>query len=352
MPSASSSPPSTGAGRAADDERRNLSRVSARNPGFRFEAREQALVNRRHRRRPGRLRLPAPRRKAVRIEAGSAANSSPRPHGREQRSDETVDMEERHRVEADVLRRQPEGRRHVPGRGQQVALRQRHKLRASGRAGCVQQQGDDLGCLHVVLGPPDGAASAHPHCPTRGVRLGDQLEQRQAHVRGELSGRGLDSGFDGDRVRAQVGKRELELGSRVGRVQRRTPGGGGNPEERGRRLGPVSRQQRDAAGWPDPPFPQHRPEALDEREEPGGGERVTARRAEDGDVGTDPGPALDHLGERRGVLDHGCHPSVSCPLLASRTAVIPTLIQSRRAGTVKPSRIVPRRLCHDLRDRG
>ena len=254
----------------------------------------------RHRRRPRCIRCASPLREALLVESRRAGNGAARPERCQERCDETVDVKQRHRVEADVLGPEAQRLGDVLRRRQQVALRQRHELGARSRARRVQQQGDRVGRSALVTGRA-GVRTTDAERPARRLRHSFELDERKAEVDGERSGRSVERGVNRDGVRAEVDQRELELSAGVGGVERCTCCRGREPDKRSSRFRPVPHHECDPAVGRDATLAHDRAEASCEIHERRGRKRIPVRRTHDHALGRQPAAGLDETGEGRHV---------------------------------------------------
>ena len=100
------------------------------------------LVNGRHRGIPRGIETGDPLKELALLEPRCADDARAGFDAREQRAHESVNMEERHDVEAAIRRCQREMLRDGARRGEQVAVRERHDLRLPRRARCMQHECD------------------------------------------------------------------------------------------------------------------------------------------------------------------------------------------------------------------
>ena len=153
------------------------------------------------------------------------------------RSDQAVDVEQRHRAERHVVAGEPVVGRDRPRLRGQVALQQRHLLGAGGGAAGVQQQRDLLGRAGPVRAGRGHRAAAGAQVDRLAGRGGDHLGDRdRAGRRPRVRRRRL---ADQQQLRDEIVEVEAELGLGVGRVERH---GGGT--QRGQRE--QDRDQLDA----------------------------------------------------------------------------------------------------------
>ena len=188
--------------------------------------RQDRLVHGRHRRVPGGPLRIEPAEEAQRVEARRADH---RPAARERgqrRRDQPVDVEQRHHVEAGVVRRQ------LPGsarccRAEAVTLRWVSGT-IFGRA--VVPEVCSTSATSSALRPCPaapalpGLAALQDEAARAALHLGHQLQHRHAQSLRHRPRRRLDAPLHDQRPRLQVGQVELELLVLVGRVQRRRGG--------------------------------------------------------------------------------------------------------------------------------
>ena len=86
--------------------------------------------------------LPQPGEEAEAVEAGRADNRSAGRDRGQHGGDQAVDVEQRHDIEADVVRRQLQRPADMARRGGEVGVAQRHDLRPRRGARGVQHEGD------------------------------------------------------------------------------------------------------------------------------------------------------------------------------------------------------------------
>ena len=106
-------------GRTRTDE---AQRIGLDHLGIAIGARQDRLVHGRHRRVPGGLRLLHPAKEFQRVETRCATDRRTGMQAGEDRRDQTVDVEQRHDVEAAVCRCELQRAGDVAGRGQKVGV--------------------------------------------------------------------------------------------------------------------------------------------------------------------------------------------------------------------------------------
>ena len=220
-------------------------------------------MDRRHRGVPGGSEGPDPLEHVCRSEARRAHDAPPTRQRGEQRGHETVDVEQRHHVEAPVVRREGERPRDIAGRSRQIPVRQRNELRTARRPGGVQEERDLVrrGRARAprIVSRSRDVERARSGDIRRGVELDDRNVERTRHV----SRGSVEVAPDHDGRRFEIAEVEVELLARIGRVQRRAHRGGDRPEERDRHGGAVRDHDGDTIAAPDPAPPEHRHVGLD-----------------------------------------------------------------------------------------
>ena len=201
----------------------------------------------RHSRVPGWLRLTEPLEKAQCIEAGRAEHAAAGRERRQNRRDQPMDMEQRHDVEAAVVR------------SQRKRLRRYGELRPRDWRGSAAQAWGATSCRTC-----GAAARCRQPLPTRGRLCGRPRRLRSESCRrarpgvvtslstpiprrsATVTAGPVSSLGDQDRLGADVGQIEIELVGPIGRVERRGRSGCRDRDECRRHLRPVRQHDGDA----------------------------------------------------------------------------------------------------------
>ena len=210
--------------------------------------RQDRLVHRRDGRVPGRPHLIQPVEEAKRVEPRRAEDLRACAERCQNGSHQTVDVEQRHDVQADVVGGQLQGSADVARGGGDVPVQQRDELRARSGSGCVQHQRDV-----VAFGKPtlEGARAVLHHGAQReraGALLAvrDQLDHRDVQLRGDRARRRIEPALDHERLGMQIGEVELELVGGEAAAERRGRRGRSDGHERCGCLGSVGKHEADA----------------------------------------------------------------------------------------------------------
>ena len=191
---------------------------------------DDGLMHGRHGRVPGGPGFGHPCKKFQRVETGSAENASPARQRRQQSGDETVDVEQRHDVQAAIAGGQLHRIAYVAGRGADIALRQRDDLGAGRGARGVQNKADIVALRVAAIRGRRGGARiplGDFECARTDLR-GQQFENADAEFFGHGHGGGLASLLDQQRLGAQIGQVEFEFIGAIAGVQRRCRGAVGH----------------------------------------------------------------------------------------------------------------------------
>ena len=170
-------------------------------------------------------------------------------------------MKERHDVEAAVGASERNARGDVRRGRADVALRERHDLRARRRARRVQHERDVIG-RGVSAARARRFRAAIDRKQTRGPAC---VERKRRDVDAELGGDGERRRFrarlDDEQSRLEVSQIKAKLVRTVGGVQRRRRRRGADRDERARHLGPIWQHDRNGVVAPDAELvePRHRP---------------------------------------------------------------------------------------------
>ena len=210
---------------------------------------------------PGGVNLLDPVEETQRIEPRGHEHLRSRGERRQHTRHQPVDVEERHDLQASVVRRQRERGGDVPRRGAQIRLRERDELRASCGSAGVQQKRDVLtlpGARRLRLST-QRRGSLQPEGPRALCRLRMQLDDGDGELRRHLSRWRVHAGLDHEGLRAQVAQVEVELVLAVARIQRRRRDSRGEARESSGHLRPVAQDHRDAVAASD----SHRVDGVD-----------------------------------------------------------------------------------------
>ena len=161
------------------------------------------------------------RKKRKPLKPAVQTTEPPEARGGEHGRDQPVDVEQRHDVEAGILRPERQRAADVIGRGGDVDVSQRHDLGPRRGAGGVQDERQILRRRHAGGGRRARERRLRHQREQAGHGgIGHQLDHRQAARGGDRAGRAWHPLLDHQRARAEVGEVEVELVLAIGRVER------------------------------------------------------------------------------------------------------------------------------------
>ena len=221
----------------------------------RLDARQQQLMDGRHRRVPGRAEFLGGGPERQRVELARHDDRAARRQGGQRRGDQAVHVKQRHHAQRDVARAESVAARDVAGRDRQVGVRQRHALGPAGAAARMQNQRDivDRCRRHRVgrvlnCGPACGRGPADAHRPRRVHR---DRQDRDA-IAGGAPGLVEPVGRQQQHLGVGVVEIEAELLFLVARIERRRRADHRGGQERHDVRQPVGERDADAIAAGDP----------------------------------------------------------------------------------------------------
>ena len=207
----------------------------------------------RHRRIPVRPRFIEPGKELQRVESRWAEDAGAGVDRRRQGADQPMDMKQRHYHQATIRRAQCQGLGNIAGRGQQIALQQRHDLGPRGRARCVQHQGRIAGAGEVPGGTQpgrhDNLSLVDQEQAARGrFRDRPHIDDIDAAPLGHGTGRRIEPFLDQQQPCLDIREIEIEFLAAIGGIERCRDRAGGDPQEGHRHFRPVGQHHGDAIG--------------------------------------------------------------------------------------------------------
>ena len=207
-------------------------------------ARDHRLVHRRHRGVPARVERGHRIEERMVIEARRAHDAAAACQRRQQRPHQAVDVEQRHHIQAAVLRQQTQVRGDVVGRRHQVGLAQRYQLGPGRGARGVQQQRHIVGRARRGVSGRRRRRVDKPEAARRGCKVDIDVDNPQAQLVRHLTDRPHLAAQHQHHLGAGVPQMKTKLRRLVRRVQRCAGGAGCHTQERHRHLGAVGQHQR------------------------------------------------------------------------------------------------------------
>ena len=213
---------------------------------------QNGLMDGRHGGVPGCLEFLEPAEEPRGVESGCADQPGAGRHGSERRSDQAMDMEERHHVQATVGGSQAQRGADVSRRGRYVAMGQGNPLGPGRRPRRMQDKGDvslARQSLRSCRGPFRTVEEEFP-----GLAAGhrDKLDHRDSEPSCRIPRRRPHAAADHQGARIQVVQVEIEFGCRVIRVQGSKGGRRAEHQEGSRQFRPITQDNRDPIVAPIP----------------------------------------------------------------------------------------------------
>ena len=271
------------------------------------------LVHGRDRGIPRRVAVGEPREHLERVESGCTVDASARVQGGQHARHEPVDVKERHHVHAAVGGFQPQGPADVRSGRAHVAVQQGHDLRARGRPGGVEDEGDVVGPGHSPSGGGRPTGLRHELERSRGVvAVRPDLQHRHPERGGGGPGGRIIPFGEHHRPGPKIRQVELELGLLVRRIERGGGGARGHRDEGACHLGSVREHDGHTVFPPDPALVQPGHGLFDVSAKVAVGEVGAARCGQgDGAGGTGLEKAVDMAGSRHRKLTTPATPARS-----------------------------------------